>query len=369
MAAAAFLSVPPGGAPPPCRLSRRRPVRRRRRPPLPPPTTSPLSAWRLATRRSATMAAAAAAAGGRGTSRRLALVTGATAGGIGATTATRLAEAGVDVLLTGRNEAGLQETASRMAAGSVAGILTADLSTVAGVGELARGVRAVVEARGGGGLHTLVNNAGVFLKRRTETADGLETTFAVNVVAPFLLTSLLLPCLEEAAVAAADAAADGGGGTPPPPPRVVQVSSISHMDTGGVVAWGDLQSTRGYSAYSSYGHSKLLLLMVAREMASRFAAAAPAPRSRVEALALDPGTVNTAMLLAGWGPCGIDVADAGDTAWAATAPDVASGAYYVGRTPRGGAPVSRDPVARARLWRLLAEVVASHGGGEVFPSL
>lgn len=216
MAAAAFLSVPPGGAPPPCRPSRRQPVRRRRRPPLPPPTTSPLSAWRLATRRSATMAAAAAAAGGRGTSRRLALVTGATAGGIGATTATRLAEAGVDVLLTGRNEAGLQETASRMAAGSVAGILTADLSTVAGVGELARGVRAVVEARGGGGLHTLVNNAGVFLKRRTETADGLETTFAVNVVAPFLLTSLLLPCLEEAAVAAADAAADGGGGTPPP---------------------------------------------------------------------------------------------------------------------------------------------------------
>lgn len=315
------------------------------------------------------MVAVAAAAAGRPPPRRLALVTGATAGGIGATTATRLAESGMDVLLAGRNVAGLQETAARMAAGSVAGILTADLSTVAGVGELARGVRAVVEARGSGGLHTLVNNAGVFLKRRTETADGLEKTFAVNVVAPFLLTSLLLPCLEEAAVATAAAAGDADGGDDAPPPRVVHVSSISHMDTGGVVAWGDLQSIRGYSAYSSYGHSKLLLLMLAREMAARFSAAAAAPLSRVGVVALDPGTVNTAMLLAGWGPCGIDVADAGDTAWAATAPDVASGAYYVGRNPRGGAPASRDPAARARLWRLLAEVVASRGGGEVFPGL
>ncbi|GAB0496232.1 hypothetical protein MMPV_007544 [Pyropia vietnamensis] len=312
------------------------------------------------------MAAAAASS----PPRRLALVTGATAGGIGATTATRLAAAGLDVLLAGRNVAGLEATAAAMPAGSVAGILTADLSTVAGVEELARGVRAVVDARGGGGLHTLVNNAGVFLKRRTETADGLETTFAVNVMAPFFLTSLLLPCLEEAAVvtaAAADATADGGDGAFPP--RVVQVSSISHMDTGGVVAWEDLQSTRSYSAYSSYGQSKLLLLMVAREMAARFAASAPAPRSRVGVVALDPGTVNTAMLLAGWGPCGIDVSEAGDSAWVATAPNVESGVYYVGRTPRGGAPVSRDPAARARLWRLLAEVVASRGGGEVFPGV
>ncbi|GAB0498280.1 hypothetical protein MMPV_009621 [Pyropia vietnamensis] len=287
------------------------------------------------------MAAAAASS----PPRRLALVTGATAGGIGATTATRLAAAGLDVLLAGRNVAGLEATAAAMPAGSVAGILTADLSTVAGVEELARGVRAVVDARGGGGLHTLVNNAGVFLKRRTETADGLETTFAVNVMAPFFLTSLLLPCLEEAAVvtaAAADATAD------------------ATWTRAGVVAWEDLQSTRSYSAYSSYGQSKLLLLMVAREMAARFAASAPAPRSRVGVVALDPGTVNTAMLLAGWGPCGIDVSEAGDSAWVATAPNVESG---------GGAPVSRDPAARARLWRLLAEVVASRGGGEVFPGV
>ncbi|OSX75996.1 hypothetical protein BU14_0212s0016 [Porphyra umbilicalis] len=255
-----------------------------------------------------------------------------------------------------------------MSADAVAGIITGDLSTVDGVGRFAAAVRAAVAERrrdgDGGGLHTLIHNAGVFLKRRTVTGDGLETTFAVNVVAPFLLTSLLLPDLE--ATAAATATADDGSTLPP---RVVHVSSISHMDTGGVVPWDDLQSEAAYSAYTAYGASKLLLLMVAREMAARFAAAAPAPAARIDVVALDPGTVNTKMLLAGWGACGMDVGAAGGTAWLAAARSAVSGEYYVGTSPRGGAPVSRDPAARRRLWGLLTELVAEKGGGDVYPGL
>jgi short chain dehydrogenase len=109
----------------------------------------------------------------------------------------------------------------------------------------------------------------------SKTEDGFERTWAVNVIAPFLLTHLLLPIVSE---------------------RVVNVSSISASSK---LDFGDLNAEKGFSANKAYGASKLAMQMFTAELARR----APA----VTTLSLDPGTVNTKMLYAGWGPCGMDV--------------------------------------------------------------
>ena len=257
------------------------------------------------------------------------LVTGST-DGIGRQTAVELAALGADVLVHGRaarrGAAALAAVQAASAGGSAA-LYLANLSTVAGVRELGARIRAE-HAR----LDVLVNNAGVYSHERRVTGDGLELTFAVNVLAPFVLSRELLPPLRAAA-----------------PSRIVNLSSASHWT--GEMHWADLQSASGYDAIAAYDQSRLAVTLFTFELARRLGG------SRVTAVCLDPGDVDTKMLRAGWPDLpGVDVvAGAATSVHLAASPDVVgvSGVYYEGGRETAPVEASRDRGSQARLWRVL----------------
>jgi retinol dehydrogenase-14 len=142
-------------------------------------------------------------------------------------------------------------------------LLVADLSSQASIRNLVTDFEA-----GHDRLDVLVNNAGVTLRRRVETVDGLESVFATNHLGPFLLTNLLLPVLTASA-----------------PARVVTVASGAHAM--GKIDFNDLQASRGYDEIRVYNQSKLANLLFSYELARRIAG------TGVTANAADPGFVKT----------------------------------------------------------------------------
>lgn len=194
------------------------------------------------------------------------LVTGASSG-IGLEAAVKFARRGADLVLTARDrakaEAALAEVKSRSSSQKVS-LLLHDLSTMAGVRALAAEFRATHKR-----LDVLVNNAGGVSDRRRVTADGFEQTFAVNHLAPFLLTNLLLDMVKASA-----------------PSRVVVVASIGHRR--GTMDFDDLHFEKGgYAIMSAYGRSKLANILFANELARRLAG------TGVVANSLHPGGVAT----------------------------------------------------------------------------
>lgn len=177
---------------------------------------------------------------------RVCLVTGATSG-IGKATALGLARLGATIGLVARDKERGEATAGeiRAATGSPVEVLLCDLSVQASVRELAREALTRFEH-----LHVLVNNAGVSLRRRSLTPDGLETTFAVNHLAPFLLTNLLLERLEASA-----------------PARLVTVTSTAFRH--GQIRFDDLQGERSWSGIRAYNQSKLANVLFTLELARR----------------------------------------------------------------------------------------------------
>jgi NAD(P)-dependent dehydrogenase (short-subunit alcohol dehydrogenase family) len=200
-------------------------------------------------------------------SGRTCLITGAT-NGIGLAAAHELARAGAGLVLVGRNrERGerVVEEIRRSSGNDDVSLIVADLSSQEQVRRLAAEFVAA-----GRPLHVLLNNAGVVNLRREETGDGIETTFAVNHLAYFLLTELLLDRLRETA-----------------PARIVNVASDAHAQAGGRLDFDDLQSTRKYSLMGTYGKSKLANILFTRELARRLEG------SGVTANCLHPGFVGS----------------------------------------------------------------------------
>jgi retinol dehydrogenase 14 len=195
---------------------------------------------------------------------RSVLVTGAT-GGIGRATALELASMGADVAMTGRDPRRTESAAREVRAAGSGRVTTfvADLSSQAEVRRLAAELRAELPT-----LHVLVNNAGGYWNTRHVTADGLERTFAVNYLAPFLLTHLVLDMLRRAA-----------------PARVVNVASHAHAQ--GRMSWADLQGVHSYSGARAYNQSKLALVLFTYELARHLSG------TPVTVNALHPGVVST----------------------------------------------------------------------------
>ena len=195
---------------------------------------------------------------------RTVLVTGATSG-IGRATALGLATMGAHVAITGRDRERTESAAReiRAAGGSNVEIFVADLSSQEQVRWLASQVLEALPR-----IDVLIDNAGGYWSTRHVTADGLERTFAVNHLAPFLLTNLLLERL-------------GRSG----PARVVIVASNAH--TTGRIDFDDLQGMRSYSGGRAYSQSKLANVLFSYQLAGRIR------DSAVTANALHPGVVRT----------------------------------------------------------------------------
>lgn len=279
--------------------------------------------------------------------RPAALVTGST-DGIGLTTAKNLAAKGYDVIIHGRDASRVEQAAKavRSAVENPSNdqrrplILTlppVDICTTEGCKQLATDTEALCNANNLQ-LSVLMNNAGVYAEKHIVTSAGLEQTFAVNVLAPFVITSYLLPLLLKQKS------------------RIVIASSLSQCQS--IRFWDDLQySKRSYSAHGAYSESKLLDAMLTIEMAARFQSAR-IETDRIICNCLDPGTVNTKMLLAGWGRIGIEVEDALNETWLCSSDEVESstGKYFVGRSERKASLSAYDQKERDKLWSILCEL-------------
>jgi NAD(P)-dependent dehydrogenase (short-subunit alcohol dehydrogenase family) len=201
-------------------------------------------------------------------------------------------------------------------------------------------------------LDVLVNNAGLILRRRTETEDGFEATFGINHLGHFLLTDLLLDRLQASA-----------------PARVVVVASDAHQSAKQGLDFDDLQSTRHYRFTKVYGKSKLANIYFARELARRLEG------TGVTSNSLHPGFVRSEFgrggdlgTLYGFGikylaaPFAISPENGAlTTIYLASSPDVegATGGYYVKRRRSLPSKVAQDDDAARRLWEVSEQLVAS----------
>lgn len=298
---------------------------------------------------------------------RICLVTGASSG-IGLETAKGLARLGARLRLVGRNPERTQAAVEAVRAQSPHGdvlAFRADFSSLASVRELARGVLARDEP-----LHVLINNAGVWHQERKASHDGYEDTFAVNHLAPFLLTQLLLPRM---------LASEGDR-------RIVHVSSRLHEQAGlsgpvgravylanvvGVplripspgLDLSDLALTRGYRGLEAYARSKLAQILFSNELARRLG-----PKS-VCSNAVHPGSVATNVtrdnrLLS----LGMRIAKpllrspaegAATPLHVASAPELegVTGGYFADCRPKEPAPTATDPDKARELWDLSLALV------------
>lgn len=262
---------------------------------------------------------------------RVCVVTGAS-GGIGQATSEALARQGATVAMVARRpDAGAQaRDAVARATGGDVHLLLADLSSQTQVRHLA----AEITARWGR-VDALVNNAGVYTRRRRLSEDGVEMQWAVNHLAPFLLTHLL-----------GDALRNGGGG------RVVSVSSEAHQ--GARLDWADLEMAGRYRGLRMYAWTKLANVLFVRELARRTAG------TGVTANALHPGVVATELLMNGFPPIRLfrrflrtPEQGARTAVYLAASPEVASvsGGYFRDERPAQPSAAARDDEAARRLWR------------------
>ena len=274
---------------------------------------------------------------------KICLVTGGTAG-IGYYTALEIARLGARVIIIGRNQPkciSAVETIRNETGNPAVEYLLADLSSQEQIREAARQFYTRYDQ-----LDVLVNNAGGFFLRRRLTVDGLEMTFALNHLAYFLLTNLLLQALKAS-----------------PSARVVNVSSGSHYNK--QLDFNDLQMARFYQPVQAYGCSKLANLLFSYELARR------SMGTRVTSNALTPGMVATDIwkkvnpwltplinpVMQHLGKPPLEGAQA--SIYLATSPQVegVTGKYYADKHPVRSSPASYDLQAARRLWEVSLQLV------------
>ncbi len=275
---------------------------------------------------------------------KICLVTGANSG-IGKATTLALAEMGATIVMVCRNrakgEAAQQEIKAKSGNDAV-DLLIADLSSQASISQLADTFKQRYQH-----LHVLINNAGVFMLQRRETVDGLEMSFAVNHLAPFLLTNLLLDVLKASA-----------------PARIINVSSDAHF--GGAINFDDLQSSKNYGIGGRvYAQSKLADVLFTYELARRLQG------TGVTANCLHPGFVKTNIAQADVSPPLRVVAQlifivsitpeegAKTSVYLASAPEVEgiTGKYFAKSIPVRSKEISYDESLQKRMWDVSTALV------------
>lgn len=274
------------------------------------------------------------------------LITGASRG-IGKAAAIGLAQLGATIGIVARDAARGATAVEDIAAISgnrTVHLFLADLSIQSDVRRLAREVNDRLDR-----LDVLINNAGAINMTRTVTADGIETTFALNHLAYFLLTILLLPLLEASA-----------------PSRIVNVSSAAAK--GAAIDFDDLQGERRYSGWRAYGQSKLANILFTEELARRLNG------TGVTANGLHPGVIKSGfgkndrgLTRLGWTLAGPFLASpekgAETIIYLASSPRVegVTGKYFYRCREAEAPPASHDRLLAASLWEASEQLTGVTG--------
>jgi retinol dehydrogenase-14 len=279
---------------------------------------------------------------GGGMGEKVCLITGATSG-IGRATAMGLANMGASAVMVGRDrgrgEAALAEIKEKSGNASV-DLMLADLSSQEEIRRLADEFKEAHPR-----LDVLINDAGLFRSKRITTADGMEMTFAVNHLASFFLTNLLLDVLKASA-----------------PSRIVNVSSGDH--TNGTIDFDDLQGEKGYKGAKAYSQSKLANVLFTYELARRLEG------TGVTANCLHPGAgVRTnfgsgvsgvfGFMVRALRPLMISPEKGAETSiYLASSPEVEglSGRYFVKKAEARSSDMSYDERLARRLWEGSAQL-------------
>jgi NAD(P)-dependent dehydrogenase (short-subunit alcohol dehydrogenase family) len=258
---------------------------------------------------------------------KIVLITGST-DGIGKQTAIELARLGATVLLHGRSaergKAAMEEV-RRITGSDNLDYVAADLSSQKQVRAMAAQVHERYDR-----LHVLINNAAVVMNKRQLTEDGLEMTFAVNHLAPFLLTHLLLGLLQQSA-----------------PARIINVSSGTHQ--GARIDFDNLQGERSFNGYSVYALSKLGNILFTYDLAERLKG------TGVTVNCLHPGVTATKLLRIGWGSGGDSLEEGAATpVYLASLPEVenVTGQYFVRKQPTPSSALTHDVKLRQAFWKV-----------------
>jgi NAD(P)-dependent dehydrogenase (short-subunit alcohol dehydrogenase family) len=274
------------------------------------------------------------------------LITGAT-NGIGRVTAVELAGMGAELFLTYRDEARARETLAEIrqkTGNDNIHLLKADLGSQSQIRAAAGEFLA-----SGKPLHILINNAGLGNTNRTITADGLETVFAVNHLAYFLLTMLLLDCIKRSV-----------------PARIVNVASEAHRF--GTINFNDLGGEQRYRTFGAYSQSKLANILFTYELARRLAG------SGVTVNCLHPGGIASGL----WTNNGLlaqlimkaakpflktPEQGARTTIYLASSDEVegVTGKYYVNCKEKNSNRESYDLDVARRLWEVSAQMTSVGG--------
>ncbi|MFL5448594.1 MAG: SDR family oxidoreductase [Gemmatimonadales bacterium] len=267
---------------------------------------------------------------------RVCVITGASRG-IGRASAEALASLGASLTLVCRQQVDGDKVANEIASRHPAAldVVAADLSSQTDIQRAAAQIRKRHPA-----IHVLINNAGVFTRRRQLTVDGLEQQFAVNHLAYFLFTNLLLDCLKAAA-----------------PSRIINVSSGAH--SGSHLDFADLQGERGYDGNRAYSQSKLANILFTYELARRLRG------TGVTANCLHPGVIATRLLADYMGvpaaggalarTFGAKPEKGAETiVYLASSQEVegVTGKYFVNKRPVTSSRESNDEAAARRLWEV-----------------
>lgn len=274
---------------------------------------------------------------------KICLITGGT-NGIGKSTAQELARMGATVVIVGRNAQKTSQVVEEIRAASgnnTVDSLLADLSSQQEIRRLADEFKSKYSH-----LHVLLNNAGAVFMQRQLSVDGIEMTFALNHLAYFLLTNLLLDTIKASA-----------------PARIINVSSGAH--TSGKIEFNNLQGERSFSSYGPYGNSKLANILFTTELARRLEG------TGVTVNALHPGLVSTGFgknntgfftkiirvvvpLIARSPEKG-----AATSIYLASSPEIQSitGKYFVDCKVTRPAPQATDSAVARKLWDISAEMV------------
>ena len=254
------------------------------------------------------------------------LITGAT-DGIGEQTALELAGNGASILLHGRNIQKAEKSLDkiiRLTSNDRIKAFIADFSSLNGVKKLADEIK-----QNNNNLDVLINNAGVYMNQEKITVDGFETTFQVNHLAPFLLTHLLLPLLNNVHS------------------RIINVSSVAH--TRGRIDFDNLNGEKFYDAYNAYALSKLANVIFTVELAERLKG------TGITVNALHPGVINTKLLRTGFSIMGGSVERGAETSvYLATSSEVEgiTGRYFEKKRQSSFNSIAKDEYIRKKFWEI-----------------